>query len=98
MWPKMFSSRDAEAFARELAAFILDDLGQAVGKPDPKFRLKAEKALNRAARRIDQFKATTRLNWFQRSRASNAFLWTLKERECPKEYADELTEWFVMRV
>ncbi len=98
MWFKMFSSRDAEAFARELAAFILDDLGQAVAKPGPKFRDKAAKALERAARRVDQFKATHRLNWFQRSRAANAFLWALKDRQCPEAYANELTEWFVMRV
>lgn len=98
MWPKMFSSRDAQAFGRELAAFILDELGQALAKSDPKFKVKAEKALTRAARRIDQFKTTNKLNWFQRSRAANAFLWALKDRQCPPAYADELTEWFVARL
>jgi hypothetical protein len=98
MWFQWFNSRDAQAFARELAAFLLDDLGHAVAKPGPKFREKAGKSLARAERRIEQFRATNRLNWFQRSRAANAFLWTLKDRQCPPAYADELTEWFTLRV
>ena len=98
MWSKLLGTREAEAFARELAASLIDDLGDAAGKPGPKFRHKAERALARAATRIDQFKTSHRLNWLQRSRSANAFLWTLKDRQCPSRYADELTEWFVLRV
>lgn len=98
MWSKLFGAGEAEGFARELAGAILDDLGHAAGKPDPKFRAKADRALARAATRIEEFKASHRLNWLQRSRAANAFLWTLKDRQCPSAYADELTEWFVLRV
>jgi len=98
MLGRLFSSHDAEAFARELAGAILDDLGQAAGKTDPKFRAKADKALARAAGRIAQFKAVHKVNWLQRSRAANAFLWALKDRQCPSAYADELTEWFVLRI
>ena len=94
----MFASADAQAFARGLAAAILDELGDAALRPGPKFKSQAERVLKKAARRIDEFKAGNRLNWFQRSRAANAFLWTLKDRQCVDDYAKELSEWFVMRL
>ena len=94
----LFGSREAQAFARELAGFILDELGDAAQAPGPKFKGKAERALKKAARRIDEFKSRHRLNWFQRSRAGNAFLWALKDRGCHEAYANELAEWFVLQV
>ncbi len=94
----VFDSREVQGFAKELAVQVLADVGNAADQADPKFRRKAEQALKKAARRIDGFKAEHRLNWFQRSRAANAFLWALKDRQCAPAYAEELTEWFVLRL
>lgn len=98
MWWKLISSKEAQDFARELAGSILDELGAAIQEPEKKFSAKAERALKKAERRITDYKAGHRVNWFQRSRAANVFLWTLKERQCPEPYARTLTEWFVLHV
>lgn len=93
-----FASGPAEAFARELAGFILSELKDALPKRDAKFTARAEKVLNRADTRIRDFKAKTPLNFWQRSRAANTFLWTLKDGGCPEDYATELTRWLTLRM
>lgn len=89
---------DEKAFARELAAFFLAELRGALDKRDAKFKARAEKVMVQAARRLQDFKKTHRLNFWTRSRLANAFLWTLRDGGCPPDYADELTEWLTLRL
>ena len=91
-------STDAKRFARELAAFVMEELGGKVDSKDAKFTRKAEKTLMMAARRLQDFKAAHSLNVLTRSKLSNEFLWALKDAGCPEAYADELTEWLTLRL
>jgi hypothetical protein len=85
-------------FAAELAAFILKDLNSRQAGKEGKFMQKAQKVLVKSAIRVQAFKAQHPLNFYQRSRLANAFLWALKDGGCPTEYADELTEWLTLRL
>jgi hypothetical protein len=92
------ASKDGEVFAKELAAALVAQLGDASERSGRKFQARSGKALAQAERRIAGFKAEHRLNWLQRSRCSNAFLWALKDAGCPESYAQELTQWFVTQL
>lgn len=93
-----FGSAEGDTLARELAAQLLQQLGNAADRGDKKFQARAGRALNTADQRIAAFKKAHRLNWLQRSRTSNTFLWALKDGGCPDAYARELTEWLVARL
>lgn len=77
---------------------MVRDLGDAARKREPKFRRKAERVLQEAESQISQFVAGNRLNWYQRSRAANEFLWVLKDHQCDHDYAQELTQWLMLRL
>lgn len=98
MWWKPLISSDARALAREVSSFILSQLGEANQHTGKKFQVKADKVLARAGQKIAAFRATHSVNWYQRSRAANSFLWALKDGGCPEDYANELTQWFVLRL
>ena len=93
-----FTGKEAIAFARELAAFIVGELQGKLDARDAKFQKKAQKTLVAAARRLQDFKAHHSLNFFTKSKLANAFLWALKDAGCPSDYADELTEWLTLRL
>ena len=97
-WFTWFDSRQAESFARDLAAFVLAELAGKLQARDAKFKVKAEKTLMKAARRLQDFKAREKLNFYTRSKLANTFLWALKDAGCPASYADELTEWLTLRL
>lgn len=94
-----FDVRSVQAFADELAAFILAELNHPkVAAKDAKFMVKAQKTLGKAAIRLQNFKATHSLNFYKRARFANQFLWALRDGGCPPAYADELTEWLTLRL
>lgn len=93
-----FDNSEAISFAKELAGFITSELTGQLATRDQKFKVKAEKTLARAARRLQDFKAAHQLNFLAKSRLANAFLWALKDSGCPDDYADELTEWLTVRL
>lgn len=95
---KFLRSAEAEAFAKSLAGEIAKQLDLAAAQGSRKFETRAAKSLGQSERKIVEFKSRLSLNWVQRSRTANAFLWTLKETGCPDEYARQLTEWFVMQL
>jgi hypothetical protein len=97
-WLERLSGRQGQVFARQLAAFIVSELEGRMDARDAKFKTRAEKALVKAARRLQDFKATHSLNFYTRARLANAFLWALKDAGCPEAYADELTEWLTLRL
>ena len=92
------ASKDADAFAKQLAAELVAQLGDASERGSRKFQARAGKALAQAERRISAFKTEHKLNWMQRSKCSNTFLWALKDAGCPESYAQELTQWFVTQL
>lgn len=88
-----FSTATAKRFGDELAASIMSDLLQGVGKRDAKFMAKADQALVKAARRVQAFRAQEKMNVYKKASLANAFLWRLKDSGCPPDYANELTAW-----
>ncbi len=92
------STTSAERFGKELAEFILAEASGSLGKTDAKFAGKITKVLVHADRRVYEFKQRETLNFYQRAKLSNAFLWTLKDRGAAQEFADKLTEWLAMRL
>ena len=95
---KWFATASGTAFARDLATFIVSELSGSLRKRDDKFSRKAQKVLVQAARRVQDFKARERINFYKKAKIGNAFLWALKDAGCPQDYADELTEWLTMRL
>jgi hypothetical protein len=95
---KWFDSAPSVTFGRELAGFVVAELTGSLAKRDAKFRARAEKVLTQADRRLRDFKAQQRLNFWKRSRLANAFLWGLKDGGCPDDYASELTRWLTVRL
>jgi hypothetical protein len=54
--------------------------------------------LVRADQRVQEFKARERLNVYKKAKLANAFLWTLRDRGCSPEYANQLTDWLSVRL
>lgn len=93
-----FATSRSEAFAKELAADVLRELGASTDKRDARFSAKAEKVLLRADRRVRQFTASEPMNFYKKAKLGNAFLWALKDAGCAPDYAQELTEWLSLRL
>lgn len=88
-----FTAAPSRTFGRELAEYILEELSGSVHKRDAKFAAKASKVLANGSRRVQAFKAHESMNVYKKAKLANAFLWTLKDRGCPEDYANQLTEW-----
>jgi hypothetical protein len=94
-----FRASEAEAFGKELAAFLVAELeGKLSSSLDAKGKKKAEKTMVRADRKVQDFRAAHRLNFYKKSKAANAFLWKLKEAGWPPEVANQMTDWLTMRL
>ena len=94
-----FDTSEAEAFAGELAAFMLRELkDEKLHDLGPKSRKRAERTMEKAARRIEEFRATQRLNFYKKSKLANTFLWALKDAGCAPELANQLTDWLTPRL
>jgi hypothetical protein len=93
-----FAAAEAQRFGKDLAQFVAAELMSVVNKRDAKFTVKAEKVLRQAAIRVQEFKSRERLNVYKKAKLANAFLWELKDRGCPADYADELADWLAGRL
>jgi hypothetical protein len=93
-----FKTREAREFGAALAQFIVQEMPADARTREGKFARKASKTLQKAARQLIDFKATHKLNPYQRAKLANAFLWGLRDANCPVAYADELTEWLTLRL
>ena len=93
-----FSTENVKRFGEELADSIMGELAGTLDKHEAKFAAKAEKALVRAGRRVDDFRASEKMNFYKRASLANAFLWKLKDAGCPPEYANQLTDWLTARL
>lgn len=92
-----FRTAHAEKFGKELAASMVQELPElrSLGAKD---RKRADKTMERAARRIDEFRAANRLGVLQKAKLANAFLWTLKDAGWPEQAAAQMTDWLTMRL
>lgn len=93
-----FSSAESVRFGEELASFLLLEFTASATKDEAKFASKAERALLRAEQRLQEFKSREKLNVYKKAKLANAFLWTLRDKNCPPDYADQLTDWLNMRM
>ena len=93
-----FSSGESQRFGKELAMFILAELSGSADRRADKFTAKAEKVLVTAEKRVRDFKSTERMNVYKKAKLANAFLWTLVDKGCARDYADQLTDWLSMRL
>jgi hypothetical protein len=96
---KWFDTKPSEAFATELAAFLLEELrSRTAEKNAGKFEVKAQRTLNKAIAKVHAFKSANKLNFYKRAKLGNALLWALKDGGCSEKYATELTEWVTVRL
>jgi hypothetical protein len=95
---KWFDVRAPTEFAREQASFILRELTGISGKRDALFARKAQQVLTTVDAQARSFRASHSLNFYQRAKLANTFLWALRDGGCPAEYAQELTEWLTLRL
>jgi hypothetical protein len=93
-----FRTSDAEAFGKELAAFMVAELEGKLATLDVKGKKKADKAMIKAERKVQDFRARHSLNFYKKSKAANAFLWELKEAGWPPQVANQMTDWLTMRL
>jgi hypothetical protein len=93
-----FRAAEAQAFGKELAAFMVSELRGDLKPLDTKQAKKAEKTMVKAARKVDDFRARHRLNVYKKSKLANSFLWELKEAGWPPEVANQMTDWLTMRL
>jgi hypothetical protein len=93
-----FDTREVRRFGAGLAEFIMNEMPADARVKEAKFATKAGKTLKKAAIQLQNFKATHRLNSYKRAKLANAFLWGLKDAKCSPAYADELTEWLMLRL
>lgn len=96
---KWFDTTATDAFARELAAMMVADLqGENLKSLGSKGLKRAHRAMDKGARKVQEFRTRHRLNFYTRSRLANKFLWSLKEAGWPAEYATQMTEWLTLRL
>ena len=93
-----FAAGASKRFGKELATLLMADIASASAQSDRKFSAKAERALVKAARRVDEFRRSERLNGYKKAQLANAFLWTLKDGGCSPEYTRQLTDWLTERL
>ncbi|MBE7367423.1 hypothetical protein [Ramlibacter pallidus] len=93
-----FRVGEAEAFGRELAAFMVQEHRGELDALNVKQTKRATKVMVKATRKIQEFRATHRLNVYQKSKLANAFLWQLKDGGWPPEYAEQVTEWLTLQL
>lgn len=93
-----FNAKDAHEFGGELAQFFIGQMPLDRPSKDKKFATKTQNLLLQMDRRVQQFKASHKLNIYTRARLGNQFKWTLKDAGYDDTYLEELTEWLVKRL
>jgi hypothetical protein len=87
----------AGRFGKELAEFMVKELPE-LRTLRGKDRRRADKVMEKAARRVEEFRAAHALGVLQKGKLANAFLWTLKDAGWPEEAASQMTDWLTMRL
>lgn len=93
-----FDAKAANAFGTELAAFFMARIPLDTHKNEKKFAIRINEVLGKMSLRVNQFKATNKLNIYTKAQLANSFKWTLKDAGYEPKYSDELTEWLVKQL
>lgn len=93
-----FDAKAANAFGTELAAFFMARMPLDMKRDEKKFAIKTNEVLGKMSLRVNQFKATNKLNVYTKAQLANSFKWALKDAGYDAKYSDELTEWLVKQL
>ena len=93
-----FDATASKEFGASLAKLYIERLPVTSNENDKRFASKTKSVLDTMAQRVDQFKASNRLNTYKKAQLGNAFKWALREAGYDKAYIDRLTEWLVTRI
>lgn len=89
---------EAQSFGKTLANYFIQRVTPADKLTDKKFESKARDALEKMAKQVATFRASTKLNVYKKAKLGNAFKWTLREAGFDTVYVDQLTEWLVLQL
>lgn len=94
-----FDATAAKAFGHDLATFYIDRVqtDQKI-KKDKFIAKKQRELLVKISAKIDFFKLTNQLNFYQKAQAVNMFKWSLLDAGFDKSYVDELSDWIVRQI
>ncbi len=93
-----FDASAATEFGTELAGFFAERMPVDTQKNEKKFATKTRELLTKLGLRINQFKASNKLNFYTKAKLANSFKWTLKDAGYDAKYVDDLTEWLVKQL
>jgi hypothetical protein len=91
-------ARDAKKFGASLALYYISQMPADLKLSEKKFAAKAESAMRTMTGKINDFKATNRLNGYKKAQLGNTFKWALRDAGYQPAYVDKLTDWLVMRL
>ena len=63
-----------------------------------KFAIKTSGILKKLSLRLNQFRASNKLNFYTKTKLAHTFKWTLKDAGYDSKYVDDLTEWLVKQL
>ena len=93
---KWLDASAAQAFGTELATFYMQRVPFDPPFSQKKFAQKVQDVLRKMELQIQQFRATNRLNFYQKAKLGNAFKWALRDGGYDTKYVDEITEWLIV--
>ena len=94
-----FDVKKAHEFGLDLAQFYAERVQTTQKNKGQKFiEKKQRELLGRISIRIEQFKKSNTLNFYQKAQAVNKFKWCLLEAGFDKEYVDQLSSWIVRQL
>jgi len=95
---RWFDAKAANEFGTELATFFMARMPVDTQKSEKKFAVKTSELLGKLSLRVNQFKASNRLNFYTKAKLANSFKWSLKDAGYEAKYVDDLTEWLVKQI
>jgi hypothetical protein len=99
MFFSLFDAEAAKAFGHELAQFYIDRSPSGKDlRGDKSLEKRQKELLSKMSLKIEQFKNTRRLNFYQKSQAINVFKWRLLDVGYEKPIVDELSHWIVRQI
>ena len=92
-----FDASAAQSFGVSLARFFMErvPLNDLNGKN--KSVAKRQEVLNKLTQQVTKFKLEHKLNVYKKAKLGNAFKWTLRDAGYDSAFADELTNWLMLR-
>jgi hypothetical protein len=98
MMLKWLDAREAQAFAKELAAFYAEKIPLESTLGSKKFATKTQDTLKKMSQRIHQFKQAQPLNFYKKAKLLNTFKWALRDAGYDSAYIDEMASWMTLQL